>query len=399
MAIVVQKFGGSSLADVECIGLVADLVAKTRALGPKLIVVVSAMGKTTETLLDLGRRVANPDARRVPNAGALPRRELDMLVSSGERVSTALLSIALHASGVDAVSLTGSQAGIITSTLHFDARIQEIRRDRILSELANHDVVVVAGYQGVSSEREITTLGRGGSDTTAVALAAAFGALRCEIYSDVDGVYSADPNRVGNARHLPRLDYGTLQEMADAGAKVINPRAVGWGREHGVPIHARRTRDFALAESGRETRIVAGEPGPERAVVVNRSLAVLSSPARARNELLSAARELELEVRDVIGAEGRLLATVPLASVPDFSLARERLHQRLSDTCRVSTDFAELSVIGDALDSPSASTSALAACSEAPLTWLSRPRRLTALVKSGAVDVAERRWHELFVER
>ncbi|HET9931631.1 MAG TPA: aspartate kinase, partial [Polyangiaceae bacterium] len=230
MAIVVQKFGGSSLADVERVGHVADFVKRTSQSGSKLIVVVSAMGKTTENLLDLARTAASPHSSAAPAAGALPRRELDMLVSSGERVSMALLSIALHVRGVRAVSLTGSQAGIVTSTLHFDARIQEIRRERLLNELATHDVVVVAGYQGVSPEREITTLGRGGSDTTAVALAAAFGAARCEIYSDVDGVYTADPNRIQNARHLPELDYVTLQEMADAGAKVLNARAVDWGR-------------------------------------------------------------------------------------------------------------------------------------------------------------------------
>jgi aspartate kinase len=323
-----------------------------------------------------------------------------MLVSSGERVSMALLSIALHTRGVRAVSLTGSQAGIVTSTLHFDARIQEIRRERLLSELARHDVVVVAGYQGVSSQREITTLGRGGSDTTAVALAAAFGAERCEIYSDVDGVYTADPNRVVNARHLPELDYRILQEMADAGAKVLNARAVRWGREHGICIHARRTLDFALTGRGRETRVGATRVSEQRAIVSNRALAVLGARAQDGDRLLSATDELSLDVRDVVVEGERLFATLPLTSVPDFDAAREQLRERMSGSLTVSTDYAELSAIGDEPDfSSPESRTALDVFAEKPLFSVVRPRRLSAIVKSPEVDRAEHRWHELFVER
>ena len=189
-----------------------------------------------------------------------------MLVSTGERVTMALLSIAIHARGVDAISFTGSQSGIITNDRHFDARILEVRPHRIEDELARGEVVIVAGYQGMSYRREITTLGRGGTDTTAVALAAALGAERCEIYSDVDGVYSADPRVVPDASHLPEIDLATLQEMAEAGAKVLNAQAVEWARRAGIAIHARRTAD--APGTGRETVCVeAPEPKHVRAVV------------------------------------------------------------------------------------------------------------------------------------
>src|SRR5579871_153550 len=233
MTVLVQKYGGSSVADVEKIGKVADRVVAARRAGHDVVVVVSAMGKTTDELLALARRVsADP-----------PRRELDMLVSTGERVSMALLSIAIQARGCDAISFTGSQSGIITNDRHFDARILEVRPHRIEDEMARGRVVIVAGYQGMSYRREITSLGRGGSDTTAVALAAALGAERCEIYSDVDGVYSADPRVVDDAVHLPEIDLAMLQEMAESGAKVINAQAVEWARRQKITIAMRRTSD------------------------------------------------------------------------------------------------------------------------------------------------------------
>src|SRR3954468_415185 len=210
--IIVQKYGGSSVADVEKLGRVADRVVAARRAGADVVVVVSAMGKTTDGLLALARKAA------VFQGGAAdpPRRELDMLLSTGERVSMALLSIAIQARGFEAISFTGSQSGIVTSDRHFDARIIEVRPHRIEDELARGKIVIVAGYQGMSYRREITTLGRGGTDTTAVALAAALGAERCEIYSDVDGVYSADLRNVADAQHLPALDYDMMQEMAES---------------------------------------------------------------------------------------------------------------------------------------------------------------------------------------
>src|SRR3954468_9753441 len=246
--IIVQKYGGSSVADVEKLGRVADRVVAARRAGADVVVVVSAMGKATDGLLGLARQAAVwGDA-----AGDPPRRELDMLLSTGERVSMSLLSIAIQARGFEAISFTGSQSGILTNDRHFDARIIEVRPHRIEDELARGKIVIVAGYQGMSYKREITTLGRGGSDTTAVALAAALGAERCEIYSDVDGVYSADPRVVPEPRHLPELDLAVLAEMAEAGAKVVNAQAVEWARRNKVAIVARKTSD-PIAGPSRET--------------------------------------------------------------------------------------------------------------------------------------------------
>ncbi len=194
MGVVVQKYGGSSVADVTKLRRVADRVIRTKQAGHDVVVVVSAMGDTTDELLGLAKQVStSPD-----------RRELDMLLSAGERISMALLSMALRELGGDAISFTGSQSGIITNDRHVDARIVEVRPFRVQDELARGRIVVVAGYQGVSYRREVTTLGRGGSDTTAVALAAALGAEWCEICSDVDGVYSADPRVVETPRRIPR---------------------------------------------------------------------------------------------------------------------------------------------------------------------------------------------------
>src|SRR6185295_10367067 len=209
----------------------------------------SAMGKTTDGLLALARSAAAQARGRGEAAFDPPRRELDMLVSTGERVS-----IAIHARGEDSISFTGSQSGIITNDRHFDARIIEVRPHRIEDELARGRIVIIAGYQGMSYKREITTLGRGGSDTTAVALAAALEAERCEIYSDVDGVYSADPRAVPSARHLPELSHEVLQEMAECGAKVVCAQAVEWARKAGIAIYARST--FASDGEGARQTIV-----------------------------------------------------------------------------------------------------------------------------------------------
>jgi aspartate kinase len=231
MPIVVQKYGGSSVADVTRIQQVAERIMRTKAAGYDVAVVVSAMGDTTDELVALARTVsANPD-----------RRELDMLLSAGERISMALLSMAVRELGGDAISFTGSQSGIITNDRHVDARIVEVRPFRVQDELARGRVVVIAGYQGVSYRREVTTLGRGGSDTTAVAMAAALGAEWCEICSDVDGVYTADPRVVSTAKRIGTLTYEETQELAEAGAKVLNAQAVEFAKDKGIAIYARAT--------------------------------------------------------------------------------------------------------------------------------------------------------------
>src|SRR5213595_3302671 len=231
MSIVVQKYGGSSVSDVTRIRKVAERVMRTRRTGHDVVVVVSAMGDTTDDLLGLAKQVSpNPD-----------RRELDMLLTAGERISMALLSMAIREMGGDSVSFTGSQSGIITNDRHADARIIEVRPVRVQDELARGKIVVIAGYQGMSYRREVTTLGRGGSDTTAVAMAAALDAEYCEICSDVDGVYSADPRVVPAARRIGSLSYEETQELAESGARVLNAQAVEFAKEQGIAIYARAT--------------------------------------------------------------------------------------------------------------------------------------------------------------
>ena len=230
MALIVQKYGGSSVADAARIQNVARRVAES-APGHQLVVVVSAMGKTTDGLVGLAQQmVATPDPR-----------EMDMLLATGEQVTIALLAMALHGLGFKARSLTGPQAGLRTDRAHTKARIAKITGDRVRAALDAGAIAVVAGFQGLSDEEEITTLGRGGSDLTAVALAAALKADVCEIYTDVDGVYTADPNVVPEARKLPRVAYDEMLEMASLGAKVLQARSVEFAKKYGVTVHVRST--------------------------------------------------------------------------------------------------------------------------------------------------------------
>lgn len=246
MPCIVQKYGGSSLADLEKLKKVADLIAKVKKQNIDVAVVVSAMGKTTDNLVGMARGIS-----RSPS-----RREMDMLLSTGERITMSLLCIALNELGVEAVSLTGSQSGIITNDRHNNAEVIEIRPVRVQDEMEKGKVVVIGGFQGVSYKREITTLGRGGSDTTAVALSAALNAERCEIYSDVDGVYSADPSDIADAKHLPEISYQAMQEMSTAGAKVLNAHAVQFAKEKQIAIYAR-----SAFKEGRETIVRKLPPG------------------------------------------------------------------------------------------------------------------------------------------
>jgi aspartate kinase len=229
MALIVKKFGGTSVADSDRIRRVAHRVARAKRLGDDVVVVVSAMGHSTDELIALARSVTAEPRRRHP-------REFAMLLTAGERISMALLAMAIRDLGVEAISLTGSQAAIITDETHTGARIAEVRATRVREELEKGCVVIVAGFQGVSRAKEVTTLGRGGSDTTAVALAAALGAERCDIYTDVDGIYTADPRKVPAARLIPTIDDHELVELAASGAQVMHPRAVEIGARYGVPI-------------------------------------------------------------------------------------------------------------------------------------------------------------------
>ncbi len=229
MAVIVQKYGGTSVADTGRIRAVAGRVAGAKQAGYDVVVVVSAMGDTTDGLLAMAEELAP-----APNA-----RELDLLLTAGERIAMSLLSLAINAAGYPAASYTGSQAGIITDTAHGRAKIIDIRPGRILQALEQGNIVIVAGFQGVSTALDVTTLGRGGSDTTAVALASALGAEFCEIYTDVPGVFTADPRIVPEARKLHAVSYEEMLEMAASGAKVLQLRSVEYARTHGVKVHVR----------------------------------------------------------------------------------------------------------------------------------------------------------------
>ena len=255
---VVQKFGGSSVADAESIKRVARRIVDTQSAGNEVVVVISAMGDTTDDLMDLAQQVS-------PN----PRpRELDMLLTAGERMSAALLAMAINDLGADARSFTGSQAGVITTGTHGDARIIDITPGRIVSALEDGDIVIVAGFQGVSqTTKDVTTLGRGASDTTAVALAAALDAAYCEIYSDVDGIFTADPRIVPGARQIPQIGYEDMLEMAANGAKILHLRCVEYARREHVPVHVRSSfsdkpgtwvKDINYEESGMEQPLIEG---------------------------------------------------------------------------------------------------------------------------------------------
>jgi aspartate kinase len=230
VALVVQKYGGSSVADADGIKRVAERIVKTRKGGDQVVVVVSAMGDTTDELIDLANQIS-------PSP---PARELDMLLTSGERISMAVLAMAIATFGLEARSFTGSQAGVITDSAHGKARIIDVTPGRIQAALEDGAIPIVAGFQGVSqTTKDITTLGRGGSDTTAAALAAALNADVCEIYTDVDGVFTEDPRLVKGARRIPQISYEEMLELAACGAKVLIPRCVEYARRYEVPIHVR----------------------------------------------------------------------------------------------------------------------------------------------------------------
>ncbi|MCE5288043.1 MAG: aspartate kinase [Nocardiaceae bacterium] len=230
MALVVQKYGGSSVATADRIRRVAERIVETKKAGNEVVVVVSAMGDTTDELLDLAAQVCP----------APPGREMDMLLTAGERISNALVAMAIHSLGAEAISFTGSQAGVITTSVHGRAKIIDVTPGRVRTALDEGKIAMVAGFQGVSQDsKDVTTLGRGGSDTTAVALAAALNADVCEIYTDVDGIFSADPRVVKDARKLDKVSYEEMLEMAAAGSKVLVLRCVEYARRYHVPVHVR----------------------------------------------------------------------------------------------------------------------------------------------------------------
>jgi aspartate kinase len=295
VALVVQKYGGSSVADAEGIKRVARRIVATRKAGDQVVVAVSAMGDSTDELIDLANQVSP----------APPGRELDMLLTAGERISMALLAMAIASLGMEARSFTGSQAGVITDAVHGRARIIDVTPGRISSALAEGAIPIVAGFQGVSqTTKDITTLGRGGTDTTAVALAAALRADVCEIYTDVDGVFSADPRIVPTARRIPRISYEEMLELAASGAKVLVPRCVEYARRYEVPVHVRssfsdKTGTWVMGHATDESE----EAGMEQAII--------SGVAHDRSE----AKITVVGVPDRVGEAARIFGIVAAADI------------------------------------------------------------------------------------
>jgi aspartate kinase len=398
--LVVQKFGGTSVADADRIREVAKHVAWTKEQGDMPVVVVSAMGKTTDDLIRLAEDVADNQ----------PRRELDMLLTAGERISMSLMCMALADLGVDATSFTGSQAGIITDASHTNAKIVEVRADRIRDALAQGTVPVIAGFQGVSIERDVTTLGRGGSDTTAVALAAVLGAERCEIYTDVSGVFTADPRIVPTARKLPRISFEEMLEISATGGKVLSHRSVEFARNYGVPVHVRSSFTW---EPG--TWITEEDPTMEQPIVS----AVTSDITEARitvsgipdrpgiaaalfRALANASVNVDMIVQSTsIGALSDISLTVPRS---ELDAARRVAQTLLGEVggreVTVDDKVAQVSVVGAGMKThPGVSAAMFEALASNGINIemiSTSPIRISCTVREDAVSNAVRALHETF---
>ena len=387
MELLVQKYGGTSVGTTERIAAIARRIAAARRSGHALVVVVSAMADTTDDLLALAHRI-HPDP---------PVRELDMLLTAGERISMALLSMGLQHQGIDAVSFTGSQSGILTDDRHADAKILAVRGDRIREALQTGRVVIVAGFQGVSPRREITTLGRGGSDTTAVALAAALGAERCEIYTDVDGVHSADPRLVPQAHRIPALSYEEMLEFAAAGARVLHPRSVDVGWRFGVPIHV--LTSFA---DGKGTVIRSMEPiesARVRGIAVEPEIALLCAtglPADGAARLLAALGDTGVRTLLVVrDATTELACAIRRGDLTLASTAWNAAGHALGARTETRDDVAAVTVVGHAVHSHAGITAqVLEALSEWPVRWIATSAAgMTCILPLAAADEATRRLH------
>jgi aspartate kinase len=400
MTLVVQKYGGTSVAGPERIRRVADRVVSAAAAGGQVCVVVSAMGNTTDELLELASEVSSS-----PHP-----RERDMLLTAGERISMALLSMAINDLGREAVSFTGSQAGIVTDTAHGRARIVAMRSDRVRDALDEGRIVIVAGFQGVSTTFDVTTLGRGGSDTTAVALAAALGADVCEIYTDVDGVFTADPRLVPGARKLDTLTYEEMLDLAACGARVLMLRSVEYARNHGVPLHVRSS--FSDAEG---TRIVSQEESLESAIISGIAhdtseakatiLGVPDQPgiaARVFRLLADAGVNVDMIVQNVSAAGHTDISfTLPKDDVPEA----ERILQQLAGEIEASgvtcdPDIAKVSLIGAGMKShPGVAADMFDALAEAGVNIeiiSTSSIRVSCVIRAGDVERAVRAVHDRF---
>jgi aspartate kinase len=397
MSIVVQKYGGSSVADTKKLQRVAERVMQTRLSGHSVVVVVSAMGDTTDELLALAKAISpNPD-----------RRELDMLLSAGERISMALLSMAIRELGGNAISFTGSQSGIITNDRHVDARIIEVRPFRVQDELARGKIVVIAGYQGVSYRKEITTLGRGGSDTTAVAMAAALGADWCEICSDVDGIYTTDPRVVRHAKRIPILSYEETQELAESGAKVLNAQAVEFAKESGIAIYARSTGGPLPGKDPSEDGTVVRKFGP-------RLPGSVVGIASEKEMVMLQSREVDrlLQVTDDFGVSGKQLHVTTTGTHQDgisMVVSKENLHQISSlrtalegIPARWNDSIGAVSIIGTGITASNQrvleGSLALRKLDAHCFGIATSSFRITWLVERAKVDQIVQTFHRIFIE-
>jgi aspartate kinase len=397
MSIVVQKYGGSSVADVSRIRQVAERVMRTKGAGHDVVVVVSAMGDTTDELLSLAKQVSpNPE-----------RSELDMLLTAGERISMALVSMAIRELGGDAISFTGSQSGIITNDRHVDARIIEVRPFRVQDELARGKIVVIAGYQGVSYRREVTTLGRGGSDTTAVAMGAALGAEYCEICSDVDGVYTADPRVVPAARRIGTLSYEETQELAEAGAKVLNAQAVEFAKENGIAIYARATTSpLPGADPSADGTVVRRYPprmpGTVVGVASERDTLLIESSAPTAG-VLAFLDERQVAGKQLHASRDALSLVVSRENLHEEARVRAGLTERFGARVRLVDDCGALSVVGAGINGSFENlrrgTAALEASGCSPRDVSTSSFRITWMVERPRLDEAVRLMHRAFLEQ
>ena len=400
MSLVVQKYGGTSVASPERIRRVARRIVSTAGANGSVCVVVSAMGDTTDELLTLATEVSpSPHPR-----------ERDMLLTAGEQISIALLSMAINDLGREAVSFTGGQAGIVTDTAHGRARIVEMRSDRVRDALDAGRIAIVAGFQGVSTTLDVTTLGRGGSDTTAVALAAALGADVCEIYTDVDGVFTADPRIIPEARKLDVLTYEEMLDLAACGARVLMLRSVEYARNHAVPLHVRST--FNDSEG---TRIVNQEESLERAIISGIAhdtseakatiLAVPDRPgiaARVFRPLADAGVNIDMIVQNV-SAEGHtdISFTLPKDDVPDAEQILNKLAAEIDAAgVTVDPDVAKVSLIGAGMKShPGVAADMFDALAEAGVNIeiiSTSSIRVSCVVRAADVERAVRAVHDRF---
>ncbi len=400
MPLVVQKYGGSSVADPERIRAVADHVVRTRRQGNDVVVVVSAMGKSTDELIRLAKEVASEPSPR----------EMDMLLTAGERISMALLGMAIESMGEPAQSFTGSQAGIVTDTTHGKAKILEVKGDRIREALVTGHIAVVAGFQGVSTTKDITTLGRGGSDTTAVALAAALGADVCEIYTDVSGVFTADPRVEPRARRLPRVSFEEMLEMAATGGRVLALRSVEFARNHNVPLHVRSSFTW---EPG--TWVTEEDPSMEAAIISGvthdtseAKLTITGVPdepgiaARLFRGLADEAINVDMIVQNVsIAGITDISFTVPMADVPTATRLTEALAAEIGATgVIVDEAIGRVSLVGAGMKThPGIAATVFETLAEAGVNieMISTSSiRISCVVRMDAVEPAVRVLHEAF---